>query len=339
MRENIDKNFQALTRELRALMDEDANEARELLPLYRRMNSARRGRQGRFRKGPLALYWLSLVLGGDQRARHYLKREVGASPAPLVRRRPPRATRKLEGFLDNLLRDDEDLFLALFSVPGSDSPDHIARVLSRYNKNQLAQGVLADPGYEERQRWEKLADGLEVKRRRIRGIPAQEAEGMFSAMIDMGPARMGEIETQWREVRKDDRLTFRAYGFIRARMKTGADWIKIRELQRRFNRTKAELAPALGRLADHRLILWDKKARAVQINSYDPRDRRRFRWLAASSWPRSPFEPYLEKGKIYRVRDFRAHVVAEWVRTSAAEFIEASAGPIHIGSMPAGGPL
>jgi hypothetical protein len=104
-------------------------------------------------------------------------------------------------------------------------------------------------------------------------------------------------------------------------MKTTDDWIKLRDLQRRFTKTQAALRPVLQRLTDYRLILWDKAKRRVQTNSYDPQDSRKFRWLAASSWPRSPFEPYLEKGKIFRARDFRAYVVEEWAKTGAAEFI------------------
>ena len=104
-------------------------------------------------------------------------------------------------------------------------------------------------------------------------------------------------------------------------MKRKDDWVRTRELQRRLSKTKAELAPILERLEIQRLILWDEKKRAIRIRSYDPRDKRRFRWLMDAGRSISQFEPILEKNRTYLVKDFRADVIEEWVRTGAAEWV------------------
>lgn len=316
-------NYLILKRELRALLDDDFKRGRELLPFFRLANSERPGRQGRYHKGPFALFWLYINLSGDwQRRLTLLSQEFGASPPPLVRRRQKRAIPELENLLYKLVEDEQDLFDSLFG----DIPE-VRRIISRFKKNPAVIRALIDPEIADRKELQALSDSLEQKRNRIKNLPYQEVVFIFSDLLEMGPKRRQEIVSLWRQVRNDDRLTGMVFHFIRDHMKHKDHQIKLRELQRRFTKTKAELAPILERLRDHRLIVLDQGKKTVTIRSYDPENSRIFKWLAESTWPRSPFEPYLEKwdpgGKMetYLVRDFRQDVVEEWVKTGAAAYI------------------
>ena len=258
---------------------------RELIRLYRLVNSERKGRQGNFKKGPFALYWITRILGDVS---------------------------KLESFLNWLCQNDKKLHEKLFK---KEFPE-LTKTIYRYRKRNIVDRALRmDSSLAYRKIIKKFGEPLEDRESSIKNLP------LFARLPTKGPILTRKIEKDWRQIRKDDRLTGGVFRFIQSNMKQKDDWIKIRALQTRFTKTKAELAFILQRLVDHRLILWDQEKSRVQINSYNPRDRRKFVWLAASSWPRSPFEPYLEKDKEYEVRDFRVHVVEEWVRQGAAKFV------------------
>ena len=61
----------------------------------------------------------------------------------------------------------------------------------------------------------------------------------------VGPKFHFKIERQWREIRKEDRLTGMVFEFIKDRMKIKDDWVKLRAVQRRFTKTKNELMPVI----------------------------------------------------------------------------------------------
>jgi hypothetical protein len=236
---------------------------------------------------------------------------IGAEAPPLVSRsQKSRAVREVEAFLRHLLADEPQLHNKLF---GTGEPE-LNRSVSRYEDSGILKKLRWNWWSSDDQLWQDRRDS-------IKNLPSTDVLYEFSRIRQTEPRSAHLIERRWRQLRKEDRLTGKVFHYIRGQMKTTDDWIKLRDLQRRFTKTQAALRPVLQRLTDYRLILWDKAKRRVQTNSYDPQDSRKFRWLAASSWPRSPFEPYLEKGKIFRARDFRAYVVEEWAKTGAAEFI------------------
>lgn len=263
------------------------------------------------------------LVAGDDPAQRYLRQQIGISPAPLVRGRKPNGIRALTTLVERIFSDDRELHERLFQKYLADG--EFARPILRYKKNRVLEKAMIekqDPEGETRRGKVTRFEFLNKKRDLIQNVPSQEAEFMFSDMLEMGPIFRRELEGLWRTVRKDDCLTGQVFHFVRERMKDGDDWIRLRDLYRRFTKKKAELRPVLERLRDHHLISWDTKiwpARAIQANSYDPGDKRNFRWLAGPTWPRSPFEPYLETGKTYSVRDFRGYVVDEWIRAGAAE--------------------
>jgi hypothetical protein len=124
-----------------------------------------------------------------------------------------------------------------------------------------------------------------------------------------------------RELKKQNALAGRVFRFLYEQKAARKDPLKQRDLQLRFTKRISELEPVLKGMAQDRVIIWDRKKKTVTLNGYNPRDRRKFIWLVDSSWPRSPFEPYLQKGKTYRARDFRSYVVEEWVKTKAAKVL------------------
>jgi hypothetical protein len=110
-------------------------------------------------------------------------------------------------------------------------------------------------------------------------------------------------------------------------MKHRDDWVKSRDLSRGLRMKYEALFLILERLRVEHHIAWDEENRFVQIGSYDPHDRRRFRWIMDAQEPRSQFEPHLERGKIYPIRDFRIDVVGTWVAAGAAEWVKPAVQP------------
>jgi hypothetical protein len=292
--------------ELRALMLGRPIDGRNrLLRLYEVAKKTQRGRARRYEKSDFALYWLFRGLGID------------SSSSPLIHRARPRATKKLEDFLERLKTTDEELYEALID----ENEPELWPILRRYRKSQILERVMAD-GQEIAQGRENedLADEVEKKVVKVNGLSIPELELIRHDLLELGAANRREIDQLWRQVQKESRLMVRTFRFIRGRMQHKNAWVKTRDLSRGLRKKNAELVPTLTRLRDEHHILWNQENRRVQANSYDPKDKRRFRWLAGSSWSVSQFEPYLEKGRVYQLRDFRAYVVEEWIRTGAAEW-------------------
>jgi len=286
-----DRNKELLTAELDSFFRSDKDS--RLMRLYRGCNAHRKGRGGRFRKGPFALYWLFGELGSLE---------------------------SVNNFICELNCVYEKLETARYEIEST---------LKRYRKRGILEIVTKYPELIAPLKKGKQLDVLEKEQCRFRNLPYSVQESAFWKLARMNAEDLARMKRELKGIRQWGALTGRLFDFLLEQKARGRDRVAQREIQRRFTKRISELKPILDGMAFDRVIVWDRKKKAVSLNGYDPKDRRKFVWLAASSWPRSPFEPYLQKfepkrkkkkGEIYRVRDFRGYVVEEWVRAGAARF-------------------
>jgi hypothetical protein len=275
-----DRKKGLLTAELDSFFRGDRDS--RLLRLYESCNAHRKGRGGRFRKGPFALYWLFRELGSRESVNQFIRR------------------------LNQVYEKLEAAGLEIDST------------LKRYRKRGILEILMRSPELIAKLKKGKQLDVLEKEQRRFRNLPYSVQESAFWKLARMNAEDLARMKRELKGIRQWGALTGKLFDFLLEQKARGRDRVAQREIQRRFTKRISELKPILDGMAFDRVIVWDRKKKAVSLNGYNPKDRRKFVWLVASSWPRSPFEPYLEKGKTYRVKNFRGYVVEEWVKTGAA---------------------
>jgi hypothetical protein len=314
-------DFKFIRAELRAFLDVD-KESRsvELADLYESCNGGRAGRQGWFRKGPFALYWLSLKVENEKAVIEYLRGHLGLGPRRLIKRGPNQSIRVLDAFLGILEDEDPDLMDALANAWGN--PPQLLEAYSdrAVLENQLIEKRLNPDAGHSRKKVSQAGD-LEGWLGGVRKLPFSEIEGTLEEIDAISPDDKAGIKARLKELRQKNKLAGKVFEFLMEKKTAGQEKVSQRELERRFTKRISDLAPVLEGMAFDRVIIWDRKGRVLALNGYNPRDQRKFVWLAASTWPRSPFDPYLETGKAHSVRDFRDYVVEEWVKTGAARFL------------------
>jgi len=300
----------------------------ELVPLYEACHTEK-GRCGRIRKGPFVFFWLLTKVDERGLLRQFLQREAdearkraqGLPPGRSVLRTSPKKIQALRDLL-RLLYPNPKSTLGLYAFPDLD--DDLEAAISSFEKNGKAARFLMnllaidDDGAMRIKERSSLADQLEDLP--TSSLPMGFVDFLIDDVMKMDPGDQDGIQLRLKKIERENKLFKKVFEFLKARQKAGGSRIPQRELERKFHKKISALSPHLGMLAEERIILWDLETKTVSLNGYDQADQRSFTWLAGSSWPRSPFEPYLETGKVYLVRDFRVYVVEEWIRTAAAEF-------------------
>jgi hypothetical protein len=300
--------------EVRAFIDGDLQSSRELAKLYEYCNAPRTGRQGRFRKKSFALYWLFIKFRKEESISEYLREQLGLPRLRLIRGKKTKEIKNFEKFIEDLFMDPKDLCFI------------DQKKLIRYERKRELEKALVDkvlnPELIRIKEKDNQAKAIEQGLYQIkRGQSPQALACVFEESLAMDPEDRALIKRNLKRVRQESKFVIKLFEFLRQKKLVGEDQVSQRDIQRRFTKTAAALQPILEELKFNRVILWDKEKKVVGLQDYNPRDRRKFIWLAASSWPRSPFEPFLETGKTYKMRDFRERVVEEWVKTGAARFI------------------
>ena len=94
--------------------------------------------------------------------------------------------------------------------------------------------------------------------------------------------------------------------------------IKLWKIRKNHTKTISELKPFLRYLKNERLAF--QKNGTIFLNCYDPKNNKKFMWLADSCYWK--FGLKLEKGKVYNSNDFiRQDVTDQWVKTGTAKYI------------------
>lgn len=303
---------------MKGLAQNDPGFSRELLPFYEEANSNQRGRHRRgrpYEKGAFARYCLRLEF---ECTRKFLR------PPPLTKLHKTRAAEKLDSFFDRLANGEPDLAEDLFNLSvANDGKRSMARYIKRRNLEDARVKRIwhSDPEMIQLEEKGEQLEFIEDELEQIKGIGSLEVDPLFHELAEIPFAERRRLVIRLKEFRRRTAHRAKIYEYVRGRMRSKEDAIKLREIHRRFSIRSIEFNPILAELAANRLVIWDKKEKTVRINSYDPKNKKRFTWLGESSWPISPFEPYLEKGRIYKARDFREDVLEGWMKAGNALFI------------------
>lgn len=256
----------------------------DLLAFYLFVNADRKNRQSWFKKAPFVLYWLFLKFKGNKN--------------------------NLHNFIDWLSQNDEELYNLI-----SKAWEEEDRIIFRYKKRRifLPKSDEFPPFFQkiEKRFGNPIGDVFQL---------SSQTDIAPSELLKYGPEISRNFELVWRYALREAKILKRIFQFIKNRMINGNDWVKIRDLQIHLKMTRSKLKPFLKNLMFSRIIDWDQKNNTIRLK-HDFNDEREFVWLGQLCYTRSPFEPRLEPGKQYKVKDFRSGVVDEWVRTGFAKFI------------------